>query len=74
MVKNIYRNSIPFDMKFDLETNEQQYCSEMVAKCIGSITGNKNWATILEYNHIRFIPVESIYHNKFVREKKRFAY
>ena len=74
MVKNLYLKTIPFDMEFDLETNEKQYCAEMVSKCIGSITGNMNWATILEYNNIRFIPVENIYHNKFVREKKRFVY
>lgn len=74
LVKNLYLNGLPFDMEFDLETNEKQYCSEMVAKSIGEIMGNMDWVSTLKYNNLSFIPVENIYHNRYVTEKKRFVY
>lgn len=74
LVNKLYHNGLSFDMEFDLETNEKQYCSEMVAKSIGKIMGKMDWVSTLRYNNLSFIPVENIYHNRFVREKKRFVY
>jgi Permuted papain-like amidase enzyme, YaeF/YiiX, C92 family len=74
LVNKLYLNGLPFDMEFNLETNDKQYCSEMVAKSIGNIMGKMDWVSTLNYNNISFIPVENIYHNRYVREKKRFVY
>jgi Permuted papain-like amidase enzyme, YaeF/YiiX, C92 family len=73
-VKLLFGNGLRFDMDFDLSTDDRQYCTEMVAKSIGAIIGKMDWAPIFQSGNIRFIPVENIYHNKLVREKKRFVY
>jgi hypothetical protein len=46
----------------------------MVAKSIGTIIGRKDWVATLQSDSFRFIPVENIYHNPMVTEKKRFVY
>lgn len=73
-VQSLYRQGLPFDMAFDLATDDRQYCSEMIAKSIGTIIGKKDWVTTLQSDSIRFIPVENIYLNPMVTEKKRFVY
>jgi len=73
-VKKIYKIGLPFDMDFDLDTDDRQYCTEMVAKSIGTIIGRKDWVATLQSDSFRFIPVENIYHNPMVTEKKRFVY
>ncbi len=73
-VRGLFAEGLPFDTEFNLATDERQYCTEMVAKSIGKITGNMAWVSITEKGNLRFIPVENIFHNRFVSEKKRFAY
>jgi hypothetical protein len=73
-VKELYKKGLPFDMEFNLATDEKQYCSEMVAKSIGKIIGKKDWVSTLQTESICFIPVENIYLNPLVTEKKRFVY
>jgi Permuted papain-like amidase enzyme, YaeF/YiiX, C92 family len=73
-VKELYKKGLPFDMQFDLATDEKQYCSEMVAKSISQIIGRKDWVNTIESENIRFIPIENIYLNPLVTEKKRFVY
>ena len=36
-----YQKKIPFDMKFELKTDDKMYCSEMIKKGLAISTGNK---------------------------------
>jgi hypothetical protein len=44
-LKNIihthYNNKLPFDMNFDLATNDRMYCAEMIAKSVEQATGHR---------------------------------
>ena len=44
-LKNIihahYNNKLPFDMNFDLSTNDKMYCAEMIAKSVEQATGKR---------------------------------
>ena len=73
-VQMLHKQGLPFDMAFDLATDDRQYCTEMIAKSIGTIIGRKEWVATLQSDSIRFIPVENIYLNPMVTEKKRFVY
>lgn len=74
LVQDQYKNGLAFDMDFNLNTDNKQYCTEMVAKNIGKVTGRADWVRVIETTGKRFIPVESILHNILMKEKKHFQY
>lgn len=41
IIHNYYNNKLPFDMNFDLSTDDKMYCAEMIAKAIEQATGKR---------------------------------
>ena len=41
IIHNHYNNKLPFDMNFDLSTDDKMYCAEMIAKSVGQATGSR---------------------------------
>lgn len=74
LVQTQYKNKLPFDMEFDLETDDKQYCTEMVTKNISKATGNAAWIKIARSGNFSFIPVEAVYKNGMMKEKCQFKY
>ncbi len=77
LAKNLakkYEAGLMFDMDFDLATDDRQYCSEMVAKCLGEALDNMNWVAITKIENLRYITVESLYKNDNIKEIKRYHY
>jgi len=73
-IKIQYLNQLPFDMEFDLNTDERQYCSEFAAKSYGTVWDSLNWIAITHQAGRKFIPVESLFLNKNMIERKRWVY
>lgn len=73
-IRKNYADGLPFDMDFDLGTDERQYCSEFVAKTYGLVWDGISWVKITEQAGRRFIPVDALFLNKKMKEKKRWRY
>jgi hypothetical protein len=41
IVTEHFDNKLPFDMNFDLSTDDKMYCVEMIAKAVEKSTGNR---------------------------------
>lgn len=41
IVMEHYKNKLPFDMSFDLSTDDKMYCAEMIAKAVEKATGKR---------------------------------
>ena len=74
MVKNIilsardyYMKAIPFDMKFDLETDDKMYCSEFVAKSINKSISPRQVIPKSSINHFSFIGIDDITGMPFIK-------
>jgi hypothetical protein len=66
-----YQKKLPFDMKFDLATNERMYCSEWVAHCL---TASSQKAILFDTSKIgnkQFIGVDDLFLHE--RMRKIFA-
>ena len=53
-------NMNPFDMKFDLKTDDKMYCSEFVAKSINKSITPKQIIPTSSINHFSFIGIDDI--------------
>lgn len=56
-----YQAGITFDMDFDLETDQQQYCAEFVWKCFREVDQLKHDFRISELGGKRFVGVDDLF-------------
>jgi len=54
-IKQLYKNGMKFDDEFSLDSDEKQYCSELVNSCISSITGNSHYFKRSSFNNIEYL-------------------
>ncbi len=73
-VKKEFAAGLRFDMDFDLQTDDRQYCSEFAAKSYGLVWEGLSWVKITEQAGRRFIPVDALFLNEKMKEKKRWSY
>lgn len=64
IVDSLYSKKVPFDMKFDLESDDRLYCAEMVYKAICKATRNDTFFTVTLHNGFKFISTDNIFVNK----------
>ncbi len=64
IVDSFYQKEIPFDMQFDLESNDRLYCAEMVYKAIQMATENDSLFTINLHNGFKFVSTDNLFVNK----------
>mgnify|MGYP002075216547 CR=1 FL=1 len=67
IVDSLYKKEIPFDMQFDLKTNDKLYCAEMVAKAIQLTLKNDSFFSIHTINGFQFYSTDNI----FTQEKAK---
>ncbi|MCC7030302.1 MAG: hypothetical protein IT257_08350 [Chitinophagaceae bacterium] len=64
IVDSLYARKVPFDMKFDLESNDRLYCAEMVYKSFQKASGNDSLFSVTLHNGFRFVSTDNIFVNK----------
>lgn len=74
IVHNKYKIGLPFDMKFDLDTDDKMYCAEFVAKSYTSATNNNLVFNKSNIDHFTFYGVDDIFLNHNCFEIKELTY
>jgi hypothetical protein len=64
IVDSLYRKKVPFDMKFDLESNDRLYCAEMVYKSFQKAGAGDSLFGVTLHNGFRFVSTDNIFVNK----------
>ena len=64
ILDSLYRKQIPFDMKFDLQSDDRLYCAEMVYKSIQNATQNDSFFQITDHKGFKFVSTDNIFVNK----------
>ncbi len=67
IVDSFYKKEIPFDMQFDLKSNDKLYCAEMVAKAIQLTLKNDSFFSMHSINGFQFYSTDNI----FTQEKAK---
>lgn len=62
VVTNYYKEKLPFDMFFNIESNDKMYCSEFVFKSINAVT-NGYLMNRLPYTQPQYVTVDDLYLN-----------
>lgn len=60
-VHNFYTEGLPFDMDFDLETDDRMYCAEFVSKSITKATNKEIEFTPSRINKFIFVGVDDLF-------------
>lgn len=61
IVDSFYQAKIPFDMQFDLKTNNRLYCAEMVAKSIQFALKNDTFFTLSNHQGFEYYSTDNIF-------------
>jgi len=69
-----YLKGIPFDMDFDLATDDRLYCAEFVAKSIATASGGKIFIHRSHINQFEFIGVDDIILNEGCQPQRMLRY
>lgn len=85
-----FAQKIHFDKKFDLKSDDQMYCAEMVYKGLRAatkeriilpITERENYSTkkligvdTATIKHFKYVAMDNLYMNPYCREIKRYCY
>ncbi len=74
LIQDYFSRKIPFDMNFDLATDDKMYCTEFVAKILNRASEQEFVFDTSEVNSKKYIAVDNIFLNKKCREIMRFEY
>lgn len=64
IVDSLFQKKVPFDMQFDLKSNDRLYCAEMVYKSIRTATNNELEFSITELNGFQYVSTDNLFVNK----------
>ena len=64
ILDSLYHKEIPFDMQFDLNSNDRLYCAEMVYKAIQQAVDNDSLFTVTNHNGFSFVSTDNLFVNK----------
>lgn len=74
IVRAWYQAGKPFDMKFDLKSDDRLYCAEMLYKAFGQVMDGPNRFPTTEHRGFRYVSTDNIYRNKAVEMLCRINY
>ncbi len=74
IVKNRYKNKLRFDSKFDLKTDDKQYCSEFIYKSILIASENTIKLPLSKKPNFTYIAVDNLYLNPYSKFIYKFEY
>lgn len=63
VVDSFFKKQIPFDMQFDLNSNDRLYCAEMVYKSIQIASKNDTFFNISNHNGFKYVSTDNIFVN-----------
>lgn len=66
IVDSLYKIEVPFDMKFDLESNDRLYCAEMVYKAINKTLETDSLFSITNHQGFQYVSTDNIFKSKEV--------
>ena len=66
--RNCYLQKIPFDLDFDLKTNDKLYCAEMISKCIELASDHQIHFTTNRIGTFEYIAVDQIFRHPAFHE------
>jgi hypothetical protein len=69
--KDYFSNGVMFDMQFNLDTDDQMYCSEYVYKIIKKATAGTIPIHTTTLNKIQFVAVDNLFINPYCSEIQR---
>lgn len=69
-----YDKGIPFDMEFDLETDDKLYCSEFAAKMYQKAKKNDSLFTPSVIGNFRFFAPDNLFSTSFFRQAGKAIY
>ncbi len=74
LLHGYYAAGLPFDMDFDLQTDDKMYCSEFVYKVFSKAFRQPRLFTTTTVGQKEYVGVDDIFLQKQCREIRRFAY
>lgn len=67
IVKKYYKMAIPFDMDFDLKTNDKFYCAEFVYKSICEATADSGYFSKTQLMERNYVGVDNLYDKRHAK-------
>ena len=64
IVTDWYQKKMPFDMKFDLKSNDRLYCAEMVFKAFNKTFETDSFFQITNHKGFKYVSTDNIFINK----------
>lgn len=64
IVTSFYKNQIPFDMKFDLQSDDRLYCAEMIYKAFNKATHQNNFFKTTTHQGFEYVSTDNIFVNE----------
>jgi hypothetical protein len=74
LMKNWHGLGIPFDMKFDLSTNDRLYCAEMLYKAFNQVTNRDDCFETTLHQGFRYVSTDNLFTNKASKMLCRINY
>lgn len=74
LVKSWYHEGKPFDMQFDLKSDDRLYCAEMLYKAFNQVIDGPGCFPVTEHRGFRYVSTDNIYRNKAVEMLCRINY
>ena len=69
-----YRNKVQFDLDWDLESDEEMYCSELIYKALIDATGDKEYISLSKVMDKDYVAVDNLYLNKHCNQIFEYNY
>ena len=64
LAKKDWLERIPFDTKYDLQSDSAMYCTEFVYKVVMQASGDKNYITLTKVPGFTYVACDNLYRNK----------
>jgi hypothetical protein len=69
-----YAKGVEFDLDFDMYTDEQMYCSEMIYKALTEVMDGENFIELSHAGEKPYVAIDDLYLNNKTRELIRYDY
>lgn len=74
VIKEFYRNKLPFDMDFDLATDDRMYCAEFIYKSFMKASKQQLQFNTSHINNFNFIGVDDIFLHPLCKKMAEVRY
>lgn len=68
IIKKYYQEEIPFDMQFDLKTDDRMYCAEFVYKSVIRASRDTNYLPVSHLHQFAYVATDNLFLNIHAKE------